>query len=433
MVTDPYMFFTDSHRLYVQGLRRTIQERLSAVFGDSWWEEGVERALPPDQLERLRLEMGRNHGRDRIRLLDDSHFGSIITKNHNKAFPGSFSDSVRVFKEFRQLTQLRNEWAHVQDMPIPRVRQAAELMKHILASLQCEEALQIERMEEEFSATHASQPVEELIEGASYTDDGDTVDSRTMPVTPLELWNQLQSYLILEKSVESDGEHDGQVSVTLKVHNAAPDSPDWPSVHFKSVHVSASGQTQHSVGSLGPGETIEVGFSFHSKQLLSIEFEVSGEIDIDKLSTFRRTSNLPSELIIPLQQEFVSQLNSIGIKDFIGDALNDFNAITPDITLADIAKVRAKLQVQSEDIDTKRDALVGLMKEFRLDRNSRLGARTREIILALNEFNSKLEALNDAIGRTDIELIKEAVHDLEQVQLAVLRVEGAVREMTASA
>ena len=164
MATDPYMFFTESHRLYVQGARRAIQERLRTAFGDSWWEEGVERALAPDQLDRLRSEMERNSNRDRLLLLDAAHFGSVITKHHNQVFADSFNDSVRTFKAFRQLTNLRNEWAHVQEIPISRARQAAEIMKHILASLHCEEALQIERMDREFNVSHDSPSIEEPID-----------------------------------------------------------------------------------------------------------------------------------------------------------------------------------------------------------------------------------------------------------------------------
>ena len=377
--------------------------------------------------------MERNPNRDRLLLLDAAHFGSVITKHHNQVFADSFNDSVRTFKAFRQLTNLRNEWAHVQEIPISRARQAAEIMKHILASLHCEEALQIERMDREFNVSHDSPSIEEPIDSGSYGDEDDVVDGKAMSITPLEIWNQFQSYLFLEKSVQVPSREDSdRVIVTLKVHNAAPDSTDWPSVHFKSVVINSSGHGQHQIGSLSPGETKEVDFSFHVKQLLSVEIEASGQIDVDRLSTFRRTSNLPSDIITPLQQEFVNKLNSIGIKDFIGNALHDFNAISPDMTLSDIAKVRTRLQIQSTDIDAKQSALGELFQEFRLDRNSRLGSRVRDITLTLSEFKNKLVALNEAISSTDIDLIKESVHDLEQVQLAVLRVEGAVREMTAS-
>ena len=53
-----------------------------------------------------------------------------------------------------------------------------------------------------------------------------------------------------------------------------------------------------------------------------------------------------------------------------------------------------------------------------------------EIIVALGEFKEKLDSLDEAIGRTDIDLINEAVHDLKQIQLGVLRVEDTIQTMT---
>ena len=52
-----------------------------------------------------------------------------------------------------------------------------------------------------------------------------------------------------------------------------------------------------------------------------------------------------------------------------------------------------------------------------------------EIIVALGEIKKKLDSLDEAIGRTDIELINEAVYDLKQIQLGVLRVEDTIQTM----
>ena len=135
---DTYIFFTECHRLYTQGVRRALRERLTSSFGEDWWKKGVEHALTPDQIKNLHIEIERNPDRERHLLLDDGHFGWIITKHHNEVFSDAFTDTVRTFREFRGLSSLRNEWAHVQDISLARSRQAAELMKHILASLRCE-------------------------------------------------------------------------------------------------------------------------------------------------------------------------------------------------------------------------------------------------------------------------------------------------------
>ena len=100
------------------------------------------------------------------------------------------------------------------------------------------------------------------------------------------------------------------------------------------------------------------------------------------------------------------------------------------MTLASIASLRESLRQQSGRIEEKRSSLTKLSREFSLGRNSRLGSRTMEIIVALGEFKEKLDSLDEAIGRTDIDLINEAVHDLKQIQLGVLRVEDTIQTMT---
>ena len=89
----------------------------------------MEHTLTPDQIKNLHIEIERNPDRERHLLLDDGHFGWIITKHHNEVFSDAFTDTVRTFREFRGLSSLRNEWAHVQDISLARSRQAAELMK----------------------------------------------------------------------------------------------------------------------------------------------------------------------------------------------------------------------------------------------------------------------------------------------------------------
>ena len=65
MTADEFMFFTETHKLYVQGVRRAICQRLQSAFGDEWWERGVELALRLEQRESLRSQVERRPGRDR--------------------------------------------------------------------------------------------------------------------------------------------------------------------------------------------------------------------------------------------------------------------------------------------------------------------------------------------------------------------------------
>ena len=432
MNSDGYVFFTESHRLYVQGVRRTLRERLTSAFGEDWWEKGVEHALPADRRKALHIELEKNPDRDRHLLLDAGHFGPIIAKHHNEAFSDAFNDSIRTFKEFRQLTSIRNEWAHVQGISLARARQAAELMKHILASLRCEEALEIEQMIRDFHFDPGSGTTGDSIDDLGHEDD--SFDTHQSAMAPLEFWRQVQSYLVLEKSVELPDDESSPARVMIRVHNTAPDSSDWPTVYFKSVVMRSLERDYWSeqLGELAPGETREVEFLCPKRRLMDIEFEVFGEIDADKLFEFRRTTTLPAEIVAPLQLEFVNDLESIGIKDFVNGVLDEIGSPDPNMRMADIARVREALRRQPDRIREKRTALDELWRKFHLNGASMLGSRTVEIIVALDDFGKKLTVLDDAIGHTDLKLMSEAAHDLKQVQLAVLRVEDAIRTMTTS-
>ena len=433
MNLDPYIFFTECHRLYTRGVRRALRERLTSAFGeDCWWKEGVEHSLAPEQIKSLHIEIERNPDREHHLLLDDRHFGWIIAKHHNEIFSDAFADAVRTFKQFRGLASLRNDWAHVQDISLARSRQAAELMKHILASLRCEEALEVERMSQDPVFSSGNEVAEDLIEELGHQDGG--LDSHNPAIAPLGFWHQLQSYLIMEKSVGlPEGQPDSEARVvTIRVHNTAPDSRDWPAVHFESVSVRSTSDLsgrQHDkyLGHLPPGETREAEFTFHSKQLLTVQFEILGKIDADKLWHFQRTTELPDEVTSPLRQEFVNQLESIGIKEFINGVLDTIDEPDPNMTLADIARLRESVKRQSGHIPEKLTALRELYSEFRLDQQSTLGSRATEVALTLTEFGEKLDALDDAISHTDISMMNEAIQNLKQVQLAILRLEDSIR------
>ena len=431
MTSDPYIFFTGCHRLYIQGARRAFQDRLRSAFGDDWWVRGVEHAVTEDQRENLKAEIERNRDRERHLLLDASHFSGIIAKHHNEIFSDAFPDSIRTIRDLRRLVGLRNEWAHIQDISFVRARQAADVMKHILASLSCEEALEIERMSQDLDFDPGSASPEDSIEELDHSDDG--LDSREPTIEQRSFWHQLQSYLVVEKTVEPSNQSNGQARVFLRVHNTAPDSKDWPAVHFKSVTISNSAHGGKNLGDLPPGKTAEVEFTFPAKQLLTVDFAVGGEIDADRLFQFSRTTSLPQEVIAPLQREFAARIESIAIRAFVDEVLGAIGAPDPTMSLADVARLRESLKMRSERVKEKLTALNEVYREFKLNRNSQLGARLRGVSRTLNEFGERLVALDEAIGRTDLESINDAVQNLKQVHLAVLRVEDTLKVMTASA
>ena len=132
MGSDAYMFFTRCHRLYIEGVRRAVQECLVSTLGEEWWERGVEHAFTAEQCDSLRTEMERNPDRDRSLLLDATHFTRIISKHHNEIFSDAFPDMVKTFREMRSLVALRNEWAHVQEISCVDLARDLELDSHHL-------------------------------------------------------------------------------------------------------------------------------------------------------------------------------------------------------------------------------------------------------------------------------------------------------------
>ena len=53
------------------------------------------------------------------------------------------------------------------------------------------------------------------------------------------------------------------------------------------------------------------------------------------------------------------------------------------------------------------------------------------VVLALIEFERKVDALHEVMGYTDLEAINAAAQELQQMQRTVLRVEGGVSAMGA--
>ena len=195
--SDVYVLFTKSYFLYVQGVRRSIHTRLESSLGDEWWERGVEFSLPEDQLDDIRSQLQRHPDRDRLQLLDTAHFARIISKHHNEVFSDAFPDAQRVVNQMRSLTVLRNDWAHVNEISLARVVQAAEVMKNILASLRCEEALEIEAMIQGFVVDRGSELVEDSM--ATLDSDDSRLELQYPTHTTWSLWDRLQSYLGLAR------------------------------------------------------------------------------------------------------------------------------------------------------------------------------------------------------------------------------------------
>ena len=129
MNSDVYTLFTECHRLYIQGMRIAVRERLEAVHSDEWWTEGVLTKVATEQRKQLeRLENGQSQD-TRETLLDAPHFSAVICRSNS--FADAFNDLSTVFHKFRRLSTIRNAWAHVQmdNISSARVIQSLEIME----------------------------------------------------------------------------------------------------------------------------------------------------------------------------------------------------------------------------------------------------------------------------------------------------------------
>lgn len=423
------MFLTGCHRLYIQGVRRAIRDRLVGAFGNEWWGMSVDSAIKGDLLESLHREIEKDPDRERLLFLDAPHFAWIVNNHHNEIFSDAFPDGEKTLNDFRRLTGLRNRWAHVQEISVSRAWKAAEIMKHILASLRCEEAVEVDQMTQEFVFEPDNLIMEDSLAGLEH-EQGD-FDTRDFEVAPRTFLHQLQSYLVIEKAVDfPDDQSNEKARVIIRARNTAPDSSGWPSVHFRSVTIRDSRGKDYRLGELPPGATREVAVTFHSKELMGIEFTIYGAIDSERLFQFSRGSTLPEGVISPLKQEFVDRLESIAVRALVDDILGLIGVPNNDMPFAEVVRIRESLKQQVQCMEEKRTALGKLYDDFHLHRASSLGGRTREISLSLVEFEEKLSALDEAIGQTNLDLMNEAVSNLKQVQLSVIRVEDAIRTMT---
>ena len=433
MHTDPYLFFTDCHRIYIKGVRRAIKDRLEAVFEKDWWEWGVDLALSEDQKTYLREHITRERNREPYLFLDPSHFIAIITKNHNQAFSDAFTNIRKTSNDLRILVALRNDWAHTQEMPWGRAIQGADLMRHILVSLNCAEAVEVDRMLRESAHDAGNDPAKEEI-GVLEHPDGGLEHEAPLSEAP-SFWHQMQSYLQYRTHVEDLGSSDdGRVKVIVTVFNSAPDSLDYPYVQFRSVTITSSvpldGGRRHemSLEQMDPGDIRHVEFELPKHGLLSAEFEIKADLDAEKLFHFRRIGSFPDDILAPIQARFVERLKAVGVREFVSEVLESIGEPDAKMTLADMTRIRESIGRQPARITAKQEAIGQIIADFHMSRSSLLRERVRDIARTLDAFGRQLDSLDVAIGKTDLERMNQAIEDLKGIELALIRVEDVVRD-----
>ena len=443
MSTDAVTLFTEYHGLYVRGVRVAVRERMEAEHGEDWWNKGVLANVSQDQREQLERLARTQSINSHEELLDVPHFGHLVCGSG--LFTNYFADGAAAFRKFRDLIRIRNVWAHVrmENTSVARVVQSLETMEDILSSLRRREALDISTIRQSFSAGPSGlksdevelskedglDALEELDTGfASYTHDSD----------PMLIWSQLHSYLVMDTTVEPVEDSPGRNRIRVNVTNQSPKGHDAPEVHFRDVsvvvHTSGrsryqlvEGQTEH--GTLAPGESFSLQIDMQSRQMAFTEFELISRVDWDRLFSLSRRETPPQDFVAPILDELLNSFEALGIKDFLDSVLNSIDSVRPDMTIQEAADLRVKLQGFQEAVAQKVQSIGDILREFMLDKNTRPGTHFQELAEFLHGLSAKIVTLDEAFGQTDLELINQAINELEQSQLAVMRLENAIKRV----
>ena len=445
MEQDAYEIFTRAHRVYIKGIRAGLAECLKSAYGSAWWESGVLSALGDNQRENLERDRQKVAPEDLALLLDTAHFSRIVERNHAAAFANQFTNIDYTLRLLSHLSAKRNEWAHVLDdkWTVPSVMQLVQAMREILTSLRRREALEIHQMFQDSLDQHVSIPVQDLNVPEDPTPALDA-DDHPLPTdyALLGFWHALESYLDVESVVQppsDEEENEGLVKVVVRVTNTAPCSEGRPDITFRNVRLELTGAqalARRSRGyantewtDLGPGQTETTEFVAAAKGLASIELHVTGHVDQDRLLRVRHRNTLPEEAVTPLLEQFSIQFEGVGIEEALAEIVETAARIQPDMPFAEVSALRNELGQFKLLIAQKREALGAIFEEYHLDRESRLGAPFREVILLLHELEQKkIDEMDTAISQTDVESIRGVARDFEQLQITVLRGRDTIRQ-----
>ena len=444
MESDGYSLFTECHRLYMQGIRHALHDRLESAYGDDWFQRGVLSAVPDYQRETIQTDLARWPAPEHVNHLDAAHFGHIVRRNHAAAFANVVPELDLTLAQFDRLRLMRNDWAHVvpESLPLQRAVSATQLMKEVLLKLGCLEAVDIAAILDERNLEQVENPMLESASQREHSDerrDGESPEE--LPSQPVTLWHTLQGYLVAESHVERIETEEqrgqrgggGQVQVTIRVSNIAPASEDRPEICFTEVRLSVPssrrGREEVRLGELPSGQTVERQFELFSNEVAQFEYEVSGSVDQERYFRVQKKGGLPSNIVRPVLNAFAERFDVIGIKEPFNGALAAIADVQPTMSLADAARVRQELGQLLPTIDEKATAVNELSREFYLRKGSPLGIHCGEIASFIKDLGSKLQAVDEAIGGTNLEAIDVAVNDLKQLQLSVLQVEETIRKI----
>ena len=439
MEQDPYQIFTQAHRIYIRGVRTAITERLQTAYGTDWWERGALSAIGENQRANLERDQEKAAPTDDLaQLLDTPHFHRIAERHHAAAFADAFTDLDRTLALFRHLSKMRNQWAHVQDTQwtIPDAMQSVQAMQEILISLRRPEALELHKMFPDTLTQTPAIPNQALTaaddDDSPAPDDPDNdppADERSL----LGFWRALESYLVVESIVQPDSgsERDrGYANVLVRVTNSAPVSDGRPNIRFDNIELRAQSRNNQSkeLGRLEPGQTRQAEFRLYKNELASVQFRVSCKIDQSRLFSLQRLNTLPDAVVTPLLEQLRVDFDNVEIEESLEKITSIAASIRPDMTLAEVSACRNELSQLKPIIAQKRQTLSRLFNTYHLDRESSIGEPYQEVIQLLQHLErDQLTAMDAAISNTDLESIRAAAHDFQQLQISALRARETIR------
>ena len=290
--------------------------------------------------EQIEADASKDDVGQKVSLLDSRHFGYIVRQHQSTAFAGAFANPMRAFDQFRRLTTVRNEWAHVQEISIGRFRQAATIMQDILAALNCEEALQVEKVRAEAVTESTPSGTDEHIEAADL--EKQSTEAGQVLAEPLDSWRQLQTYLQVDRIV-TFSEEGGQsrATINVKVSNTAPSGPGWPTVIFTDVSVSnVRSRTGKLFDVLLPGQSDTTSFETSANRLLTFELEISAQIDGAALLRFKQDTGVSNEVTAEIKKRFLDEFEAIGVKSLVTDAVETVGLANEDLKMSEAAQLR---------------------------------------------------------------------------------------------
>ena len=146
MVQNNHSALTQGLKLYTDGMRQIIKQRLVAAFPNNWWEQGVLPAVSEQQRTNLRRDAAKDPGRDKADLLDPAHFVPVVTRHFNAAFSQVFHDYKKTQAWLRRADIARTDSAHPRsgDMLSDEVAIALYDMVQLMRLAQIPEAEDVE-------------------------------------------------------------------------------------------------------------------------------------------------------------------------------------------------------------------------------------------------------------------------------------------------